>query len=87
MKPPLPTSPEKTCLMLLVLKAIHAAIIMTAQQNPDRCYWNWELVEDDLESPKCQKKHFKLRKDQRSEDGIVNQGISYYLMLITRFQL
>lgn len=39
--------------MFLVLKAIRAAMtIFTAQQNPDRCYYNWELVEDDLESSK-----------------------------------
>lgn len=74
--------------MFLVLKAIRAAAtILAAQQNPDRCYYNWELVEDNLESSKCQKKHFKLRKDQKSEDEIVNQGISYYLMMITRFRL
>lgn len=74
--------------MFLVLKAIHAAMtILTVQQNPDRCYCNWELVEDILVASKRQKKHFKLRKGQKSEDGIVNQGTSYYLLLITRYLL
>lgn len=62
-------------------RAMHIAlIILTSPRNPS-C---------NLESLKHlngTKRHFKLRKGQKLKDGNVNQGSTYYCIIITKFHV